>query len=281
MIVTTGASGQLGRLVASALADRLSPANVTLGARDPGKIADLAAKGFKTAAVDFNKPEGLATAFAGADTVLIISGDAPNDVRVRQHRAAIDAAKTAGVGRVVYTSFTNATPASLFPFAAIHADSEAYLKASGVPYTILRNNQYAGNLTLAAARQSGELALPGISGKVAYITRADLAAATAAVLTEPGHDGRVYELTGAEALNLVEVADLLTKAWATPVRAREVPLGDYGSALAERGLPPFVVEALVGLRQAVAAGEYATVSDDARRLVGRPLETVRAFLARP
>jgi len=280
MIVTTGASGQLGRLVASALADRLSPANVTLGARDPGKIADLAAKGFKTAAVDFNKPESLVTAFAGADSVLIISGDAPNDIRIRQHRVAIDAAKAAGVGHVVYTSFANATPASLFPFAAIHADSEAYLKASDIPYTILRNNQYAENLTLAAARQTGELALPGISGKVAYITRADLAAATAAVLAQPSHDGKVYELTGAEALDTVEVADLLTKIWTTPVRAIEVPPGDYGSALAARGLPPFVVEALVGLRQAVAAGEYAAVSDDARRLAGRPLETVRAFLAR-
>ena len=280
MIVTTGASGQLGRLVAHALADRVSPATVTLGARDPGKLADLAAKGFKTAAVDFDKPASLAATFSGADAVLIISGDAPNDVRIRQHRAAIDAAKSAGVGRVVYTSFTNATPASLFPFAAIHADSETYLKASGIPYTILRNNQYAENLTLAAAKESGEFALPGIGGKVAYITRADLAAATAAVLTQPGHDGKVYELTGAEALDLVEVADLLTKVSSTPIRAREIPLSDYGSALAGRGLPPFVVEALVGLRQAVAAGEYAAVTDDAHRLAGRPLETVRTFLAR-
>ncbi len=280
MIVITGASGQLGRQVAHALAERISPTTVTLGARDPGKIADLAAKGFRTAAVDFDRPESLAAAFAGADTALIISGDAPNDIRIRQHRTAIDAAKTAGVGRVAYTSFTHATPASLFPFAAIHADSEAYLKASGLAYTILRNNQYAENLTLAAAKQTGLLALPGIAGRVAYISRADIAAATAAALIQPGHDGKTYELTGGEALDLVAVADLLAAQWRIPVRAQEISLPDYGQALSDRGLPPFVVEALVGLRRAVAADEYATVHGDAQRLAGRPPEAIRAYLMR-
>ncbi len=280
MIVMTGASGQLGRAIAAALAERISPDRVRLAARDPGKIADLATKGFKTTEADFDKPETLAKAFAGAETLLIISGDAPNEIRIRQHRAAIDAAKTAGVGRIVYTSVINASPESYFPFSAIHADSEAYIKASGLPYTILRNNMYAENINLTAARATGKLAMPNIDGKIAHITRPDLAAATAAVLTTDGHAGKTYDLTGPEALSTVEIADALSKRWDTPVEAVETSGEAYVGTLTSFGLPPFVVEALLGLRAAAGAGEYATVSDDAARLAGRPIEPVSAWLMR-
>lgn len=280
MIVITGANGQLGRSVAAALAERVSPSEVTLATRDPGKIADLAAKGFKVAEADFDKPKTLERAFANADTVLVISGDAPNEIRIRQHRTAIDAAKRAGVGRLVYTSFTHASPESRFPFAWIHADSEAYLKASGLPYTILRNNLYAENVNLAAARATGKLAMPGIAGKVAYITRADIAAATAAVLIGNGHAGKSYELTGPEAPSLVEIAATLSEAWGKPVEAVELSADDFAKGLAAHGLPPFVVEAISGIRQAAAAGEYAAVSDDASRLAGRVIEPVSAWLKR-
>ncbi|MDJ1158475.1 SDR family oxidoreductase [Chelatococcus sp. SYSU_G07232] len=282
MIVITGAGGQLGRLVAEALAERVPPAAATLATRDPAKIADLAARGFRTVRADFDDPASLDAAFAGARTVLVLSGDAPKDVRIRQHRAAIDAAKKAGVGRIAYTSFTNATPASLFPFAWIHADTEAYLKASGVPYTILRDNQYAENLTnaLARARDSGVLALPGAAGKVAYITRADIAAAIAGALTGSGHENRTYELTGSEALDLDEIAEVLARKRGMAVKAVDAGPQEFGRILASAGLPPFLVEALIGLYAAVAAGEYAAISQDAERLAGRPIEPVSAYVAR-
>jgi NAD(P)H dehydrogenase (quinone) len=280
MIVITGASGQLGRAIAAALAERILPDSVRLATRDPGKIADLAAKGFETAEADFDRPETLADAFAGADTVLIISGDAPNDVRIRQHRAAIDAANAAGVGRVVYTSFINVSPASLFPFAAIHADSEAYLKASGLSFTILRNNQYAENINLSSAKATGKLASPGMKGKVAYITRADIAAATAAVLAGEGHAGKTYELTGPEALDLAEVAEVLGNTWGKPVEAVEISAEDFSGVLGSYGLPPFLVEALTGIHKATGAGEHSAVSDDAAKLAGRPIEPVSAWLKR-
>jgi NAD(P)H dehydrogenase (quinone) len=280
MIVVTGASGQLGRAIALALAERVSPGSVRLATRDPGKIADLAAKGFKTAEADFDRPETLERAFAGADTVLIISGDAPNDVRIRQHRRAIDAAKAAGVGRVVYTSFINISSESLFPFAAIHADSEAYLKASGLPFTILRNGQYAENINLSSAKASGKLASPGLRGKVAYITRADIAAATAAVLSGESHAGKTYELTGPEALDLTQVAEVLGGAWGKPVEAVEIGAEDFSGVLASYGLPPFLAKAVTGVHLATGAGEYAVVSDDAAKLARRPIEPVSAWLKR-
>ncbi|HEX2116724.1 MAG TPA: SDR family oxidoreductase [Alphaproteobacteria bacterium] len=282
MLVITGAGGQLGRAIAHALAERVSPATVTLGSRDPAKLGDLAAKGFRTRAVDFNVSASLESVFDGAEAVLIISGDAPADVRIRQHRAAIDAAKQARVGRVVYTSFTNPTPASLFPFAAIHADSEAYLKASGLPYTILRNNQYAENINgaLAGAKATGTLALPGAAGKVAHITRADIAAATAGALTQPGHAGKTYELTGPEALNLFDIAPILTAAWGKPVTATDMDSEAFAKLLAARGVPAFAVDAVVRLRRAVAAGEYAAVSPDAAHLAGLPIEPMSAYARR-
>lgn len=282
MIVMTGAGGKLGRLVAEALAERGATAKSLLTSRNPEKLADLAARGFRTARADFDEPASLEAAFAGAEAVLLISADAPNVLRIAQHRAAVDAAKRAGAKRLVYTSFVNASETSRFPFAWIHADTEAYIKASGLAYSILRNNQYAENLegALAAARESGVLALPAAGGKVAYITRRDLAAATAAVLTQEGHAGRSYTLTGPEAVDLAAVAAALSEALGRPVTAAEVTLEAFGERLASLGLPPFLVEALQGLYAAVAAGEYAAVSEEAAALAGRPIESVLSYVRR-
>jgi len=281
MIVVTGAGGKLGRLVADELAKRTSAAQVTLGSRDPARIADLAARGFATVRADFDDPASLEAAFTAAQTVLIVSGDAPNDVRIRQHRAAIDAARKAGVARIVYTSFTNPTAQSLFPFAWIHADTESYLKASGVPFTILRDNQYAENLTNAiGGARSGTLALPGTRGKVAYIARADAAAAIAGALTQDGHAGKTYELTGPEALDAFEIAAVVSSALGKPVQAVDADPAEFGKVFAAHGLPPFVIDALLGLYAAAAAGECAAVSTDAAKLAGRPIEPVSAFIRR-
>jgi NAD(P)H dehydrogenase (quinone) len=279
MIVITGAAGRLGRLITAELAKRVPPANIRLATRDPAKLA-----GQESAVVrgDFDDGASLEAAFAGARTALLISGDAPNEVRIRQHRAAIDAAKRAGVGRVVYTSFTNASAESRFPFALIHADTEAYLKGSGLAWTILRNCQYAENLgnAIAQAKATGTLGLPGATGKVAYISRADIAAATAAALAGDGHAGRTYELTGPEALDLAGIAGVLAETLPRPVQAVDADPAGYGKILASVGLPPFLVEALLGLYAAAAAGEYATVSPDAARLAGRPIEPVSAVVRR-
>lgn len=279
MIAITGAAGKLGRLVAAELAARIAPSQVVLGTRDPSKIAGLAAKGFKTARADFDDPASLAAAFAGAETVLIISGDTPNEVRLKQHIAAIDAAKAAKVQRVVYTSFVNPSEQSRFPFAWVHAKTEAYLRDSGLATTILRHNLYLENLAgaLAKAKETGTIAQPGAAGKAAYISRADIAAVLAAVLTGTGHANKVYEITGPEAVDLAGVAAALAQALGRPVKAVEADPAATRNGLAAAGLPPFVVEALAGLYAATGAGEYARVSDDAARLAGRKLKTVAAF----
>ena len=280
MIAITGAAGKLGRCVAKALLGVTSPSEVTLGTRNPGGIQELAEHGFRTVLADFDRRETLEAAFAGADVAFIICGDAPNHVRVVQHRNAIDAARKAGVRRVVYTSFVNPHGQSRFPFALVHEDSETYLRESGLAYTLLRNNHYAENLgyPLMEALRTGTLSMLGAGGKVAYIGRADVAVATAGALTQPGHENRSYELTGSEALDLFEVAEIASRTWGRRISAKDMSPAEYREMLQARGLPAYLVEAQVGIRLAAEAGEYSTVSSDAERLAGRPADTMAVYL---
>ncbi len=282
-IVVTGASGQLGQLVATELASRLSDRSfVTLGSRDPVKLEEFAAQGFETARADFDDPSSLDASFEGAETVLIISSPTPNELRIPQLRAAIDAAKRAGVKRIIYTSFTNPSAKSRFGFAAGYEDTEAYLKASGLDYTIARNSQYAENLegTLAQSKQSDTIAIPSTEGKVAYITRADIAGVLATLLTQDGHANKTYELTGSEALSIRDIAGALSAARGKTVNVVEVDPMEYAKVLASFGLPEFLVDGLIGMYAAVAAGEYAAVSPDAAALLGRPVSPVASYVGR-
>jgi len=281
MIIITGASGQLGRLVVDQLAGTVDPSSVLLGSRTPDKCAARKAAGFKTAKIDFNDPKSMTAAFTKGATVLVISTDAPNDVRIVQHGAAINAAKRAGVARLVYTSFFNPSATSLCPLNRLHAATEAMIQESGVPYTFLRNNQYADNLALSLpqALAHGALAQPGIQGKVSYVTRADLAAATATVLSGPGHENKRYDLTGPEALSACDIAAQLSKQTGKAIQAVEMEPLQFGELLKGAGLPPFLVEAMLGLFAANAAGEFAPVTDHVRQLTGREPTPATRFIA--
>jgi NAD(P)H dehydrogenase (quinone) len=279
MITITGASGKLGRAVAHELGKRTDAAQVTLGSRTPEHLEDLRKQGFITAVADFERPETLQEIFRRTQTALIICGHGDNETRIRQHRNAFAAARTAGVDRLLYTSFTNPTASSLFPFAQVHEASEALAREMGLRCTFLRNNHYAENLeaALLLARKTGVLALPGAHGKVAYIARADVAAATAGALTND--DGRTEaEITGNAALDLFEVAELASQAWGMQVTASDMPAAEYARLLTERGLPGFVVDAQVGIRLAAGAGEYARVTRDAEQLAGRSIDDLLNYI---
>lgn len=280
MIVLTGASGKLGQLVAAELANRTRPRDVRLGSRHVDKLQTLAAAGFKTAKLDFDDPASLSVALRGADTVIVISGDSPVETRIRQHRNAIDAARQAGASHILYTSFVNAVPESLFPFAAIHTDTESCLEASGILYTVLRANLYAENLPLESARATGALRLPGAHGKVAYLTRADVAAAVAGAALATHQSSGIHDLTGTQAFDLFEVAELATNAWGIPIAAQEIDTETFATAFAARGVPAYAVKAVSGLWQAVGADELSQISDDAPRLAGRPLESLASYIQR-
>jgi NAD(P)H dehydrogenase (quinone) len=282
MYFVSGASGQIGQLVAQELSILANPKDVTLGSRHPDKLAAFAAKSFYTTRFDFDDAAGMEKVLKGHDTLLLISGDGPNEARTAQHAAAIAAAKAAGIKRIVYTSFINPTSKSQFTFAKSHEATETAIKATGLAHTFLRNNQYAENLSgsLDYAKQAGALALPGSKGKVAFITRADIAKAAAAALIEKATGNKIYELTGPKAYDLYEVASLLSTQWNKPVTAAELPQDAFAGMLGGMGLPPFLVEALQGIRGAAGAGEYAAVSNDFEKLTGKKPESFESYLKR-
>ena len=192
-IAITGASGQLGRLVVAKLKTSTSPSNLIALERSPAKAADL---GIAAREFDYAKPETLASALAQVDTLLLISSSEIGQ-RALQHRNVIDAAKKAGVKRIVYTSLLHADT-SVLNLAAEHIKTEQMLKASGIAHTILRNGWYTENFTGSLSASVAHGALIGASGegRIASAARADFAEAIAVTALDAAHAGRTYELAG-------------------------------------------------------------------------------------
>jgi len=270
-ITVTAASGKLGRAVAAELQSRGLAGNTRLAARNISKLEDFRAAGFDVVSADYDDPASLTAAFGGADVALLISSEGVNEKRARQHRAAIDAAKAAGVKRIVYTSTTNPVPESRFEWAGAHAETEAYLRASGLSYTILRDNSYFANNDplFEQAKASGVLAFPGASAKVAYVSHEDIAAASVAALTQTGHEEKVYEVSGSDAVSATELGVLLAQITARPIQVVDVPLQAFHDQFKAMGLPDYMVTGLTSFYATLGAGEYAQPSADFERLTGR------------
>ena len=225
-VVITGATGHLGRLVVESLLQQGVPArDITAAGRDTTKIKDLADRGVRVRAIDYDDPATLEGAFRGAARILLISASATGQ-RARQHGNAIDAARRAGTGLLTYTSIAHADTSTL-RMAEEHRATEAALRASGLEYVLLRHSWYTENYTaqIPAILQRGSLPGSADDGRVSAATRADYAAAAAAVLAGDGHAGRVYELGGDQAFTLTEfTAEISAQAGA----ARQLPRPAHG-----------------------------------------------------
>ncbi len=286
MIVITGATGQLGSQIVDQVLQRLPAAQVAVSVRHADKAAALAARGVTVRAGDYGDLAGMTAAFAGADTLMLVSGDADNATRIAQHRNAIAAARAAGVKRIVYTSYLDHDPASPFTFAAVHADTEQALRDSGLDWTILRPSTYAELLVMnvQGALASGAYATAAPHGKTSSISRGDIARVAAVALTEPGHAGKIYELTGPAALGAAEVAAIAAALAGKPIPVVPITPEQLAGFFRDKlGMPPFLVEALVGAQAAVEQGRMAKVTDTVQSLTGQaPLnveQVLRAALA--
>nr|ACP17975.1 putative nucleoside-diphosphate-sugar epimerase [Pseudomonas nitroreducens] len=282
MIAITAGTGNLGQAIVERLGDCGLIGQVRLTARDPKRLRAAAEEGFQVAKADYTDIGSLDQALQGVEVLLLISGTAPNEIRIQQHKSVIDAAKRNGVSRIVYTSFINPSTRSRSIWAAIHRETETYLRQSGVKFTIVRNNQYASNLDqfLLRAQDSGIFAIPGAKGRVAYVSHRDVAAAICSVLTTAGHDNRIYQLTGAEALNGLEIAEILGGVLGRPVRAMDASPDEFAASFREAGFPEFMVEGLLSIYAASGAGEYQSVSPDVGLLTGRRAESMRTYIQR-
>ena len=266
-IAITGATGQLGRLVIAQLLALQSPHELIALVRSPAKAADL---GVATREADYSRPETLAAAMAGVDTLLLISSSEVGQ-RAAQHRNAINAAKAAGVKHIVYTSLLHAdrSPLSL---AAEHLDTEAALQAAGLPTTILRNGWYTENKTgaIPGALASGALIGSAGPGRISSAARADYAAAAVAVLSTPGHEGRTYELAGDTAYTLAELAAELSRQTGRSIPYTDLAEADYATSLASLGLPEYLAQAIASWDVGTAQGALFDDGRELSRLIGRP-----------
>lgn len=283
MIIVTGATGQLGRAVVDALLARVPASQIGASVRDPGKAADLTARGVRVREGDFGRPETLGQAFNGGTRLLIVSSNASayGGNPIAQHRAAIDAARAAGVQRIVYTSHMGASHTSAFPPMLDHARTEGMLGASGVAWTALRNGFYAssGLALMGDALETSVIEAPA-DGKVSWTAHADLAQAAAIVLTsDKPVDGPTPPLTGVAALDLADMAGIASELLGRPVERRIVADEDHSARMAARGAPSAMADIVLGLYRASRAGEFAAVDPTLKLMLGRAPVELRSLMS--
>jgi NAD(P)H dehydrogenase (quinone) len=272
-IAVTGATGQLGGRVARRLAE--AGVRQRLLVRDLTRAPQLAGATAVQAAYDDG--EAVRRALDGIGTVLMVSA-AEHPDRVAQHRTFVDAAAAAGVAHLVYTSFSGAAPDATFTHGRDHWHTEQHIRASGLDFTVLRDNLYADFLP-ALAGADGVIRGPAGDGRVAAVAQDDIAEVAALVLREPAaHVGRSYDLTGPQALTLSEVAALLTAATGRPVSYQPETVAEAYASRASYGAPDWLVTAWVSTYTAIAAGEMAEVSSAVPELTGHPATSLEQLL---
>lgn len=265
-IAITGATGQLGRLVVEQLKTKALATELIALARTPAKAADF---GITVRAANYNLPETLAQALRGVDTLLLISSSEVGQ-RAAQHHNVIEAARTVGVKRIVYTSLLHADSSPL-NLADEHRATEAELKASGIPYTILRNGWYTENYTgsIPGALAGGAFLGSAGAGRISSALRADYAEAAVAVLTTEGHEGKTYELAGDDAYTLSDLAAELSRQTGQTIPYRDLPAAEYAAALMGFGLPEGLAQAIAGWDVGAAQGALYDDSHQLSSLIGR------------
>jgi len=266
-VAITGATGQLGCLVVEKLKQKVPASDIVALVRTPKKASDL---GVAVRAADYAKPETLDKALAGVDTLLLISSNELGR-RAVQHQNVIEAAKKAGVKQIVYTSLLHADSSAL-SLAEEHRQTEAGLKASGIPHTILRNGWYTENYTgsIGGALAGGAFIGSAGDGKISSAPRCDYAEAAVAVLTSDGHDGKVYELAGDEPYTLADLATEISKQTGKDIPYKNLSEADYAAALKGLGLPEGLAAAIASWDVRAASGALFDNGKQLSKLIGRP-----------
>ena len=292
-IAITGASGHYGRIVCDALIAQGRAQDLILMTRDPAKLCGYAAQGCAVRQGDYDRPETLAPAFAGADRLLLISGTRVG-ARVAQHQAAIDAAVSASVAHVVYTSFVGIDdPANPAEVRHDHIETERLIKASGLAWTMLRDAHYADAMIVMAG--------PGVmatrqwisnagAGREAMVWREDCALCAAAVLSGPDHAGQTYDVTGPDLQSFAEVTAIMAEVTGVPLAYVAIDDAAQYAMFDAMGIPrrpvddhyvggiPWNSDDMVTFGQAIREGFLAVRSGDVERLLGRPARSVRQMI---
>ncbi|WP_145574346.1 SDR family oxidoreductase [Yersinia alsatica] len=270
MIAVTGATGQLGRLVINALLKKVPASEIIAAVRHPEKASDLAALGLQVRKADYSQPATLDAAFQGVDKLLLISSSEVGQ-RVAQHTAVINAAKHAGVKLLAYTSLLHADK-SILGLGEEHRATEALLRESGLPVVLLRNGWYTENYAASIAPALAHGAFIGAvgNGRIASAAREDYAQAAAAVLTQEGQAGKVYELAGDDSYTLAEFSAEIARQSGKPVVYQDLSEANFKQALISAGLPEGFASMLADSDAGAAQGGLFDDSHTLSKLIGRP-----------
>ena len=274
-IAVTGATGQIGSRVARRLADHGVAQRLVV--RDPSRAPTLDDAEVRVT-TGYGDAGSVRAAFDGAHTVLLVpAAEAPD--RVEQHYTAVDAAAAAGVQRIVYLSFINASADSTFTLARHHHLTEERVRATGIPFSFIRMSLYMDFLPNMVG-PDGVIRGPADGGRVGAVLRDDVADAAVAVLTGEGHEGATYDVTGPEAFTLAEAAETISQITGRPVRFEDESVDEAYASRRVYGAPDWEVEGWVTSYTAIAAGELDRVTDTVRRLTGHPPVRLADHLAR-
>ena len=272
MILVTGATGQLGSATIDFLLKKLPASQLAALVRDENKAVALKEKGVTIRVGSYDDTASLDRAMQGVDKVLLIAGT-DEDNRVRQHKNVVDAAKKAGVQRIAYTSRTLKDRSTMAnQLMEGHFQTEDYIIASGLTYTLFRNVLYMDVLPQFVGPTVFDtgINLPAGQGRVPFALRIDMAEAMAnALAMDEGNDSKVYQLTGSESYSLGDVAAALTDLSGKQVNYTSVEKAAFEAQLTGRGVPELVAQRVVGFLTDIKNGQEDAVSPDLSTLLGR------------
>lgn len=271
MILATGATGNVGGELVSQLLDLNQPVRVLT--RDPRKVAAWGDR-VECAAGSFDQPSTLDAALQGVEQVFLMT----SEVGAGHVEAMQKAARQAGVRHIVYLSSTGANHPALL-LGKWHHDREEVLRASGLSWTFLRPGNFMSNTLMWAEtiKTQGAVYFPGGEGRTAPIDPQDIAAVAALALTQPGHEGRIYELTGGELLTAAQQTEILSRVLGKPIRYVDVPPSAAREGMLKSGMPPIVADAVIEVFTFVRDGQVAQTTDTFEQVVGRKPRTFEAW----
>jgi NAD(P)H dehydrogenase (quinone) len=282
MIVVTGATGALNGATVVHLLDRLPADEIVVVARNPAAAQRFANRGVTVRRGDYAHPDSLPAAFEGADQLLLVSSSDPGADAVSLHRTAIEAAVTANVGRILYTSHQGAAADNPFRPGRDHAATEDLLARSGVAWTSLRNGFYAHSLNWLTGpwRQTGVITVPA-DGPVSWTAREDEAEAAAIILaSDETYDGPTT-LTASSAPTFGDIAAIASEVTGTTVRLEVIDPDEWLAAQVTAGQQELMARFVLGIYQAAHEGFFAGVDPLLGKLLGHEPKTVRDQLAEP
>lgn len=279
MILVTGATGGLGHQTIDFLLTTTPAVEIAALVRDFSKASDLVERGVDVRQADYFDYPALVQAFRGVDKLLLVSAVAFTD-RLQQHRNVIDAAKQAGVKHLFYTSIQRSTDFVMPQVTESDLATEAYLKASGLTYTILKNGYYFDGLgyLIGSEVPDTEIRFPAGDGKIAFVKRTELAAATAALLTSEGHANQEYTLSGSEAYSFADIAREFSALAGRPIAYQSIELAPYIAQKVAAGFPEVVANFFAQWGAATKEGMLAGTHDTVEGLLGRKPTSLREYL---